>query len=40
MPIPHLPIRAGRGALQYLNGKTFKVKDIPFVKKYFPNFKP
>lgn len=28
------------GALQYLNGKTFKVKDIPFVKKYFPNFKP
>ena len=28
------------GALQYLNGKTFTVKDIPFVKKYFPNFKP
>lgn len=28
------------GALQYLNGKTFKVKDIPFVKKYFSNFKP
>ena len=28
------------GALQYLNGKTFQVKDIPFVKKYFPNFKP
>ena len=28
------------GALQYLNGKTFKVKDIPFVKKYYPNFKP
>ena len=28
------------GTLQYLNGKTFKVKDIPFVKKYFPNFKP
>lgn len=28
------------GALQYLNGKTFKVKDIPFVKKYFPNFQP
>lgn len=28
------------GALQYLDGKTFKIKDIPFVKKYFPNFKP
>ena len=26
------------GALQYLNGKTFMVKDIPFVKKYFPKF--
>ena len=27
------------GALQYLNGKTFRVKDIAFVKKYFPNYR-
>lgn len=26
------------GALGYLNGKTFTVRDIPFVKKYFPAF--
>ena len=24
--------------LSYLNGKTFEVKNIPFVKKYFPDF--
>ncbi|MCQ5130169.1 RluA family pseudouridine synthase [Butyricicoccus faecihominis] len=28
----------GAGALSYLNGKTFRVKDIPFVRKYFPGF--
>ena len=27
------------GALQYLDGKTFRVKDIAFVKKYFPNYR-
>ena len=27
------------GALQYLNGKTFRVKDIAFVKKYFPIYR-
>lgn len=27
-------------ALAYLNGKTFSVKKVPFVSKYFPNFKP
>ena len=27
------------GALQYLNGRTFRVKDIAFVKKYFPNYR-
>ena len=27
------------GALSYLNGKTFTVHDIPFVKKYFPSFR-
>ena len=26
------------GALEYLNGKCFSVKDIPFVEKYFPNY--
>ncbi len=26
------------GSLSYLNGKTFTVKEIPFVKKYFPAF--
>ena len=26
------------GALSYLNGKTFRVDDIPFVRKYFPGF--
>lgn len=26
------------GILQYLNGKTFVVKQVPFVKKYFPNY--
>ena len=27
------------GALSYLNGRTFTVRDIPFVKKYFPAFR-
>lgn len=27
------------GALTYLNGKTFTVRHIPFVKKYFPNYR-
>ena len=27
------------GALQYLDGKTFTVKNVPFVKKYFPEYK-
>ena len=27
------------GALSYLDGKTFTVHDIPFVKKYFPSFR-
>ena len=27
------------GALSYLNGKTFTVHDIPFVKNYFPSFR-
>ncbi|MDO4270781.1 MAG: RluA family pseudouridine synthase [Eubacteriales bacterium] len=29
---------SGAGALSYLNGKTFSVRDIPFVRKYFPNY--
>ncbi len=27
------------GALSYLDGKTFTVKNVPFVKKYFPEYK-
>lgn len=27
------------GALSYLNGRTFTVRDVPFVKKYFPAFR-
>lgn len=27
------------GILSYLNGRTFQVCDIPFVQKYFPNFR-
>ena len=26
------------GAMQYLNNQTFFVRDIPFLKKYFPNY--
>ena len=27
------------GALSYLDGKTFTVKNVPFVKKYFPDYR-
>ena len=27
---------SGAGPLEYLDGKTFRIKNIPFVKKYFP----
>lgn len=27
------------GALSYLNGRTFTVRDVPFVQKYFPAFR-
>ena len=27
------------GALAYLDGRTFTVKNVPFVKKYFPDFR-
>ncbi|MGM9613406.1 MAG: RluA family pseudouridine synthase [Butyricicoccus sp.] len=27
------------GELQYLDGKTFTVKNVPFVKKYFPEYR-
>lgn len=29
---------SGAGALSYLDGKTFSVRDIPFVQKYFPGY--
>lgn len=31
--------KSSANQLEYLNGKTFTVKNIPFTKKYFPNFK-
>lgn len=31
--------KSDAGALQYLNGKTFLVRNVPFVKKYFPDYK-
>ena len=31
--------QTGAGALQYLDGKTFTVKTVPFVKKYFPDYR-
>lgn len=27
------------GALQYLDGRTFTVRNVPFVKKYFPDYR-
>ena len=27
------------GALQYLDGRTFRVRHIDFVQKYFPDFR-
>ena len=30
---------SGAGALDYLNGRTFRIHDVPFVRKYFPEFR-
>ena len=32
--------RSDAGALAYLDGRTFTVRDVPFVKKYFPDYQP